>query len=311
MPPDVFSVDVEEYFQVSGFEKVLARSDWDAVPSRLAGCLSRILELLAIHGVQATFFILGWIAERRPRLVAEIAAAGHEIACHGYDHRLIYHMTPREFQEDVRRAKTVIEDAAGTAVVSYRAPSFSVTRDSLWALEVLADLGFRNDAGIFPIRHDRYGIPDAEPGPHRIVTPSGTIREFPGTTVRWAGCNVPLGGGGYLRLFPWWLTRRLMRRVRSRHGRPCMVYVHPWEIDPDQPEVKGASWLARRRHRVGLRTTEGKLRRMLAGFSFTRLDRCLDALPLPVVEWKRYSSRAPSRDSSRPPSRAKKGGAET
>lgn len=303
LPPDVFSVDVEEYFQVSGFENVLARSDWDTVPSRLAGCLSRILELLASRGVQATFFVLGWIAERRPRLVAEIAAAGHEIACHGYDHRLIYQMRPKEFREDVRRAKIAIEDAGGTAVASYRAPSFSVTRDSLWAFDVLAELGFRNDASVFPIRHDRYGIPDAEPGPHRVTTPSGTIREFPGTTVRWAGCNVPLGGGGYLRLFPWALTQRLMHRVHARHGRPCIVYVHPWEIDPDQPEVRGASWLTRRRHRIGLRTTEEKLRRMLARFRFTRLDRCLDALPLPPVEWERYSSSRPGR--------AKKGTTET
>lgn len=295
LPPDVFSVDVEEYFQVSAFERVLSRADWDSVPSRLAACLSRLLALLDSRCVQATFFILGWIAERRPRLVAEIAAAGHEIACHGYDHRLVYHMNPAEFREDLRRAKSAIEDAAGTAVVSYRAPSFSITRKSLWALEVLAELGFRNDASVFPIRHDRYGIPDAEPGPHRIVTPSGTIREFPGTTVRWAGCNVPLGGGGYLRLFPWAMTRHLMRRVRARYGRPCMVYVHPWELDPDQPEVKGASWLARRRHRVGLRTTENKLRRMLDGFRFTRLDRCLDALPLPGADWERYASSGNSR----------------
>ncbi|GAB4137112.1 MAG: DUF3473 domain-containing protein [Thermogutta sp.] len=295
LPPNVFSVDVEEYFQVSAFESVFPRSDWDAVPSRLPDCLSRLLALLDDRGVKATFFVLGWIAERRPQLVAEIAAAGHEIACHGYDHRLVYRMSPTQFRDDVRRAKTAIENAAGTAVVSYRAPSFSVTRDSLWALEVLVDLGFRNDASVFPIRHDRYGIPDAEPSPHQVVTPCGVIREFPGTTVRWVGCNVPFGGGGYLRLFPWALTRRWMRRVRRRHGRPCMVYVHPWEIDPDQPEVRGVSWLARRRHRVGLRTTEVKLRRMLAEFRFTRLDWCLDALPLAAVPWDRYASGGRSR----------------
>ncbi len=285
LPPDVFSVDVEEYFQVSAFEKAIPRTEWESIPSRLVGGVSRILELLAKQEVQATFFILGWIAERHPGLVARIAASGHEVACHGYDHRLIYHMTPDAFREDVRRAKAAIEDASGSAVMSYRAPSFSVTRKSLWALDVLAEMGFQNDASVFPIRHDRYGIPDADPWPHRIPTSSGSIREFPSSTVRLAGCNAPLGGGGYLRLFPWPLTRRLIRRVHTIHRRPCMVYVHPWELDPDQPCVSGVSWLAKVRHRVGLRSTERKLQRMLATFRFTRLDRCLDALPLPEAEW--------------------------
>jgi polysaccharide deacetylase family protein (PEP-CTERM system associated) len=267
-PINVFSVDVEDYFQVEAFADVVSRSSWDGYSSRVEANTRRILDLMDVHGVRGTFFILGWVAERYPALVREIVARGHEPACHSYWHRLIYSLTPDEFREDTRRAKTVIEQAAGQEVIGYRAPSYSVVKRSLWALEVLAELGFRYDSSIFPIRHDVYGIPDAPRGPFRLATPSGTLVEYPITTFRLrAEQNLPVGGGGYLRLLPFWYTRVGVRRAWGE-SLPLIAYIHPWEVDPDQPRLAGRL-KSRLRHYTNLAGTMDKLKRLFNLASFT------------------------------------------
>lgn len=273
----ILTFDIEEYFQVSGFARHVPIDTWDTFTSRVERPTARILELLAEHGVQATFFILGWIARRHADLVRQIAAAGHEIGSHSDLHRLIYDLSPEEFRDDLLRSKHILEDITGTPVHSFRAPSFSITRRSLWALDVLAECGFRYDASIFPIVHDRYGIPDAPRGIHRIERAAGTLIEVPGTVAGVFGMRLPVGGGGYLRLYPWCVTRRLLHRIERRDRRPVVVYVHPWELDPDQPRLAGPSRVSRFRHYVNLHTTETKLKNLLASFSWDRLDRCAEA----------------------------------
>jgi polysaccharide deacetylase family protein (PEP-CTERM system associated) len=267
---NVFTVDVEDYFQVSAFEKHIDRNGWDRWESRVAANTGRILELLDRRGVRATFFILGWIAEHHPQVVREIHARGHEIGSHGYWHRLIYQQTPEEFRADLRRSRDVLQDILGLRVTAHRAASFSITRQSLWALEILVEEGFEVDTSVFPIRHDRYGIPDAHPGLHRLETPAGPIWEFPPSVVRMAGMNLPIGGGGYFRLFPLTWTIYCFRRI-NRAGRPVMFYVHPWELDPEQPHMHAASRVSRFRHYVGLSRNEAKLDRLLSLFQFGRL----------------------------------------
>ncbi|MDZ7617040.1 MAG: XrtA system polysaccharide deacetylase, partial [Patescibacteria group bacterium] len=220
------------------------------------------------HDVKATFFVLGWVAEREPGLVREIHAAGHEIGSHGYWHRLIYRQTADEFREDLRRARAVLEDAVSAPVVAYRAPSFSITKQSQWAFEVLVEEGFQIDSSVFPIHHDRYGIPGAEPRIHRIDTPSGSLWEFPPAVVSLAGMTLPIGGGGYFRLYPLWLTCRGLARINRRERSPFLVYLHPWEVDPGQPRMAGASGLSRFRHYVNLNRTERKLDALLCRFQF-------------------------------------------
>ena len=255
---NVFSVDVEDYFHVEAFSDIVPRERWDSYPLRVEDNTRRVLDLLDDQGVEATFFVLGWVADRRPALVREIADRGHEIACHSYWHRLIYKLTPAEFAEDTRRAKDVIEQAAGRAVVGYRAPSYSITRSSLWALEVLADAGFEYDSSIFPIRHDVYGIPDAPRAPFRVDTPSGSLLECPITTFRLGGStNFPVGGGGYLRLLPFWYTKYGYARAR-RQQLPLIAYIHPWEVDPDQPRLPGRA-RSRLRHYTNLSRTHDRL----------------------------------------------------
>jgi polysaccharide deacetylase family protein (PEP-CTERM system associated) len=268
---NAFTVDVEDYFQVTSFEQVVSRDGWDHQESRVVGSTRRILDLLARHYVRGTFFILGWVAERFPRLIREIKDGGHELACHSYWHRLVYQQTNGEFREDLRRAKAAIEDAAGDAVTAYRAPSFSITRKSLWALEILLEEGFTVDSSLFPTRHDRYGIPDAPEQIHAIETPAGSIAEFPMTVQRFGRLTVPVGGGGYFRLYPYSLTRRLLRRANVAGQRPFVFYVHPWEVDVDQPRIRTGSRLSRFRHYVNLATTEAKLDRLLGDFRFGRM----------------------------------------
>jgi polysaccharide deacetylase family protein (PEP-CTERM system associated) len=268
---NVLSVDVEDYFHVSAFSGVVRSSDWDRYPSRVEANTRRVLDLLQECGVQGTFFFLGWVAERRPALVREVAARGHEIGCHSYWHRLIYQQNAKEFREDTRRSKDVIEQAAGAALHGYRAPSYSITSGSLWALDVLAETGFTYDTSIFPIRHDVYGIPGAPRHPFRIATPSGVIVEYPMTTFRLlGGPNFPVGGGGYLRLFPFWYTRLGLRRALAE-GIPLITYIHPWELDPWQPRLRGRL-RSRLRHYGNLSHTQDRLRRLLgmAGFSSFR-----------------------------------------
>jgi polysaccharide deacetylase family protein (PEP-CTERM system associated) len=211
--------------------------------------------------------VLGWVAERHPELVRQIVAAGHELASHGYAHQLVYNLTPDEFRADVRRAKAILEDISGQAVLGYRAPSFSITRQSSWAFAVLASEGYQYDASVFPIHHDRYGIPDAPRHPYMAVYEHGTMAEFPASTFRLAGQNFPIGGGGYFRMLPYEWTRQGIRHVNRREGKAVMFYLHPWEIDPAQPRIK-TSLVSTLRHYTNLGRTEARLRRLLSDFSF-------------------------------------------
>ena len=267
LPVSVFSVDLEDYFHVEAFADVIDRARWSEYPCRVEASTLRILDLLDRHSVKATFFILGWVAERYPQLIREIIARGHEPACHSYWHRLIYRLTPDEFREDTMLAKTVIEQAGGVAVRGYRAPSYSITRKSLWALDILAECGFAYDSSIFPISHDVYGIPDAPRTPFSTVTSMGSIVEYPITTFRLAGKrNWPVGGGGYLRIFPTQYTRMGIQRA-SAQGIPLIVYIHPWEIDSEQPKLPGR-FTSRLRHYTNLTKMYERVDALLASQRF-------------------------------------------
>jgi polysaccharide deacetylase family protein (PEP-CTERM system associated) len=274
---NALTVDVEDYFQVSAFERVVARERWGAYESRVVANTDRLLDLFAERGVHATFFVLGWTAGREPALVRRIAAAGHEIASHGHGHRLVYDQTPDQFREDVRRARAQLQAFSGQAVVGYRAPSFSITGRSLWALDILIEEGYTWDASIFPIRHDRYGIPSAPRHPYWIDRAAGRLLEIPASTVRLAGTNLPIGGGGYFRLFPYAWTRRGIRRLNQVERKPAVFYLHPWEVDPGQPRLQ-ASRLSRFRHYHNLAETDGRLRRLLADFRFASIADAIPAL---------------------------------
>jgi polysaccharide deacetylase family protein (PEP-CTERM system associated) len=264
---NAMSVDVEDYFQVSAFDGVVERHHWSSFESRVNRNTDRLLGMLAGAGVRGTFFVLGWVADRFPALVRRIAEAGHELASHGHSHRLVYDLTPREFRSDLGRARQAIESAAGVPVAGFRAPSFSITASSLWALDVLIDEGYVYDSSIFPIVRDRYGLPGAPRHRHEITRPAGSLWEIPPATVRRCGVTLPVAGGGYLRLFPYDWTRRAIRSINEREGQPAVVYLHPWEIDPDQPRIR-ASALGRFRHYVNLGRTEQRLRQLLADFRF-------------------------------------------
>jgi polysaccharide deacetylase family protein (PEP-CTERM system associated) len=264
---NAMSVDVEDYFHVSVFDGIVPRSQWASMESRVCANTTRLLNLFDEYDVRSTFFILGWVAERYPQLVREIAARGHEIASHGYAHRLIYDQTPAAFREDVRRAKQLLEDASGCRVAGYRAPSYSVTPRSLWALDVLIEEGYRYDSSIFPIRHDRYGIPVSPRDPFPIDRDSGTLMEVPGSTVRVGPLNLPIAGGGYFRLLPYSWTRWGIARLNQLERQAAVFYIHPWEIDPDQPRLH-AGWLGRFRHYRNLDKTEARLRALLTEFRF-------------------------------------------
>ena len=275
---NALTIDVEDYFQVTAFERVVSRKGWETYPLRVEDNTSRVLDLLESHGVKATFFILGWIAERVPRLVKKIEARGHEIACHGYGHELIYGIGPKRFRDDVRRAKAILEGVTGKAVSGYRAPSYSVTRQSLWALDILVEEGFSYDSSIFPVIHDIYGIPGGERFPHDIETGAGTIREFPISTFplklgSWQP-RLPIAGGGYLRLLPVALLKHAINHINRREKQPAVVYFHPWEIDPDQPRIK-ASYKSTFRHYVNLDKTENKIKRLLGSFRFATMTEVL------------------------------------
>ena len=265
---NAFTVDVEDYFQVTAFERHISRERWHEIECRVVGNTRRLLELLDQRNVKGTFFVLGWVAEHYPDLIREIHSHGHEIGSHSYWHRLVYELTPDLFRQDLRASKQVLEDLIGQPVTSYRAPSFSITRRSLWALEILVEEGFTVDSSIFPIRHDRYGIHDSRPWLHRIETPSGPIWEFPPSVVRVGRINLPVSGGGYFRLYPYALTAGCLRRINRHHGAPFMFYVHPWEIDPRQPRLRVGSYASRARHYVGLTRTHSRLDALLKTFPF-------------------------------------------
>ncbi len=270
MNPDLinaFTVDVEDYFQVSAFEKLFPRSRWDEVPLRVERGLELVLRLTERAGVHGTFYILGWLARRRPELVRRIADAGHELGCHSLEHRLVYCMQPEAFRRDLREALKAVEDASGQRVIHYRAPSFSITAKSLWALEILAEEGIRIDSSIYPVRHDRYGISGAPRGPYRPLEDVPEFVEVPPSTVRWLRATLPCAGGGYLRLYPLSVTKAALRRINIREARPAVVYVHPWEFDPDQPVVP-TSKLKTLRHRVGMARNTSRVASLLADFPF-------------------------------------------
>jgi polysaccharide deacetylase family protein (PEP-CTERM system associated) len=278
---NAFTVDVEDYFHVSGFASRIRRSDWKDFPCRVVANTQRMLELLAACNVRATFFVLGWVAHRYPRLVREIKAAGHEIGNHSYWHRLVYDLTPGAFRNDLLLANRVLEDITGEPVVAYRAPSFSITGRSLWALEILAAEGFRYDSSIFPIRHHRYGIPHAQRLPHALRTTAGELQEFPPSFCHVGMLKLPLGGG-YFRLYPGWLTCLCLRRINARN-QPVMFYVHPWEIDPHQPRVC-TSRTSRFRHYVNLARTEPRLRRLLGIFRFGSMTDALSEFQRTAID---------------------------
>lgn len=269
---NALSFDVEEYFQVEAFASSVRPHDWPHFPSRVELSTRALLDLLDHHHASATFFVLGWVAERHPDLVRAIHARGHEVACHSYAHRLVYSMSPAAFRADVRRAKSAIEDAVAVKVAGYRAPTFSIIRESLWALEILSEEGFTYDSSIFPIHHDRYGIPEAPRFPHRVAFPSGgSILEFPITTLPVLGHRLPFSGGGYFRLAPYRLIRAGLQRVNHHERRPAIVYLHPWEMDPAQPRI-AANLPTRVRHYVNLDRTVPKLQRLLADFAFSSVS---------------------------------------
>jgi polysaccharide deacetylase family protein (PEP-CTERM system associated) len=263
---NALTIDVEEHFQVHAFETMIDRADWDSYPSRVGDNTRRILRLLAKHDVRATFFVLGWVADRHPDLVREIAAGGHEIGTHGYWHELIYRQTPAEFAADLNLSLQTIERAStGVQLAGYRAPAFSVTRQSLWALDILGEYGIKYDSSIFPLAaHDRYGINNADRFANKV---QDSLWEFPVSTVRLGKHNLPVAGGGYFRLSPLWITRQAIRHINAE-GHPAVVYLHPWEFDPDQPRISNAPLLSRFRHYVNLEKTESRLGALLEEFQF-------------------------------------------
>jgi polysaccharide deacetylase family protein (PEP-CTERM system associated) len=281
-PPTILNsltVDVEDYYQVTGFENCVYRAEWDRFESRVVANTHRVLEILASAGVSGTFFVLGWVAEHFPELVRAIRAAGHEIGCHSFWHRLVYLQAPEEFRYDLRRARDVLQDIIGEPVTAYRAPSFSITRRSLWALDILIEEGFTCDSSIFPTVHDRYGLTGAPLAPHVIRRAAGEIWEFPLPVYRRLGHPWPIGGGGYLRLYPYVLTRHGLRAI-NREGRPFAVYLHPWELDPEQPHLRAAGLnpAAHFRHYLNLRRTEKRLLKLLGDFHFGTMANVLAGL---------------------------------
>jgi polysaccharide deacetylase family protein (PEP-CTERM system associated) len=273
---NAMTIDVEDYFHVSVFDGVVPRHHWEGFESRVCANTDRLLQLFDAYEVKGTFFVLGWVAERHPDLVRRIVVQGHELASHGYGHRLVYDQTPKAFREDVRRAKGVLEDASGSPVLGYRAPSYSVTPKSLWALDILIEEGYRYDTSIFPIRHDRYGIPLSPRHAYRLERPGGSIVEAPASTTRLGSMNLPIAGGGYFRILPYEWTRWGIGRVNRLEGMPAIFYLHPWEIYPDQPRLK-TGLLSRFRHYRNLAQTEARLRQSLIDFKFGSMSVVLRA----------------------------------
>ncbi len=280
---NAMSIDVEDYFHASAMAPAAPIARWEQLESRVAPNTERLLAMFERAGIRATFFVLGWVAERHPQLVRQMRAAGHEIASHGYWHQLIYDLTPDTFRDDVRRAKALLEDQAGVPVRGYRAPSYSITTRSLWALDILIEEGYEYDASIFPIRHDRYGIPDAPRHAHQLTRTHGALIEAPPSTVRLGGTNLPIAGGGYFRLLPYGWTRWGIRRVNQVERRPVIFYLHPWEIDPDQPRLTVGA-LSRFRHYRNLHLTAPRLDQLLRDFAFAPVaDVLRDAVLLPAA----------------------------
>ena len=266
MIKNYLTIDVEDYYQVSAFEPLVGLAKWDQCPPRVVNNTRRILQALERHNVKATFFVLGWTGEKNPHLIKEIMEKGHHIGCHSYEHRLVYNLSPQEFKQDTHRAKDILEQITGKRVRGYRAPSYSITRRSLWAFDILEDLGFEFSSSIFPIHHDRYGIPDAPR--FRYKVPGHDLVEYPISTARFMGRNIPISGGGYFRLFPYRLTKMALLKINRRENQPFLFFIHPWEMDPEQPRMKGAGAVSRFRHYTNLAKTEERFEKLLSDFDF-------------------------------------------
>jgi len=281
IPIHCLTVDVEDYFQVAAFRHSVSMGDWDRMPSRVEDNTAKVLELFDELEVKATFFVLGWIAEKFPGIVRRISQAGHELGCHSYSHQLIYDLGPEAFRHDTMRALDAIQQAGGKRVSFYRAPSFSITKRSLWALDILVETGFTHDSSIFPIRHDLYGLPGAPQKPFVLRLAGGQLVEFPPSTLAWCGGRFPFTGGGYLRTLPLAFQRKGFR-ILEGNGVPTMIYVHPWELDPEQPRIK-APLRSRFRHYTGLTRTASRLRKLMLEFRFVPMSEAL-SMQLPVFE---------------------------
>ncbi|OAG27687.1 XrtA system polysaccharide deacetylase [Thermodesulfatator autotrophicus] len=281
---NALSVDVEEYFQVVAFAQVVKPEDWNKFPSRVEKNTRLILDILAQKGVKATFFCLAWVARKYPGLIRQIAEAGHEIASHGVSHKPLFDLTPKKFREEARESKKILEDITGQKVSGFRASTYSITPKTLWGLEILAEEGYAYDSSIFPIYHDLYGLPNAPRYPF-VIKDTG-LKEFPVSAARLGKTNIPVAGGGYFRLFPYFFTRFLLKRINKRDGLPFVFYVHPWEFDPDQPRIK-APLKSRFRHYQNLTKTKKRFHKLLKDFSFAPVKEVLKSLePLPTVSIK-------------------------
>jgi polysaccharide deacetylase family protein (PEP-CTERM system associated) len=270
---NVLTVDVEDHFHVEAFAAHISQDQWESHESRVERNVARILELFARYEAKGTFFMLGWVAQKFPRLSRQIAAAGHEIGCHSFAHRRLQKMTPDQFRIDLRKATRYLEDQIQQPIRCYRAPSFSVVKSTSWALDILAEEGYTIDSSVFPVRHDLYGVPDAPRFPHLQETFSGNrIFEFPPSTIRCGNANLGVAGGGYLRFLPYNVTYWAVRRINEVEGQSAMVYFHPWEIDSDQPRIQ-AGFRSRVRHYTNLSGTHRKIERLLKDFTFTTLSR--------------------------------------
>lgn len=277
---NAMSVDVEDYFHVAALARSIDRSQWNTMEYRAEASTRRLLALFAESGLKATFFVLGWVARRSPQLVREIHDQGHEVASHGMSHKLVFDQTPQEFAAETYESKALLEDIIGAPVLGYRASTYSITQRSLWALDVLKEAGFAYDSSIFPIRHDVYGIPEAPQAPAVIATPKGaTLVEFPMSTAPLFGARIPVSGGGYFRLLPYWVTHAGLTKLNRDLRRPFIFYLHPWEIDPGQPRVR-TSWLSRLRHYTNLEHCENRLRRLIGSFRFAPVREVLRAQDL-------------------------------
>lgn len=268
---NALTIDVEDYFQVAALAEAVKYDDWSKMECRVEANTDRILSLFDKSGVKATFFTLGWVAERSPELVRRISDEGHEVASHGYSHQLIYNQTPDVFREETIRSKAILEDILGKPVTGYRAASYSITNQSRWALDILAEQGFTWDSSIFPVHHDRYGMPGTPRWPHRLITDKGyELAEFPLSTLKFPGYTLPIAGGGYFRLFPYWFSKFGLGSI-NRQGKPFVFYLHPWEVDPGQPRLN-VKWFSRFRHYNNLDQCEVRLTRLLQHFSFTTMS---------------------------------------
>lgn len=272
---NALTIDVEDYYQVTNFEKYISRNDWPSFKSRVVPNTRKILSLLDEYGIKATFFVLGYVAERHPNLVNEIVSAGHELGSHSYWHRLVYELAPEQFRADLKKSKDTLEQIAQIPISAFRSPSFSITTKSLWALDILVEEGFTVDSSIFPVYHPRYGIPNAPCTPYALDLAAGRLWEFPITVGRvgklW---KTPIAGGGYFRLFPLRLSEYLLNRVNNS-GLPFVFYIHPWEVDPEQPRLSYGTVVQRFRHYVNLAANTSKFEKLLQTFNFGRLDEVL------------------------------------